>query len=154
MDKNNENVKTLSDNLYTLYQNLKKIINAEVSNNEITEPQLSVLKTLVIEDGLSLKELSKRVGLAHSTVSGIVDRLEQRNLLERRINPEDKRHSCIYLSEIVKKHKDTFTPNLFAPIIKKLISLSTDEQTKILEAVEILNEILEQKQIWSSFFKY
>lgn len=146
LNKNNESVKVLSNSLYTLYQNLKKLINIEISNNEITEPQLSVLQTLVLEDGLSLKELSKRVGLAHSTVSGIVDRLVQKNLLERKINPIDKRHSCIYLSEIVKKHKDTFTPNLFVPIIEKLLLLNTDEQTKILETVSILNGILEEKQ--------
>lgn len=143
---NNENAENLSDCLYTLYQNLKKIINTEISNNGLTEPQLSVLKILVVEDGLSLKELSNRVGLAHSTVSGIVDRLEQRNLLERKINTEDKRHSCIYLSEIVKKHKDNFTPRLFVPITEKLILLNADEKSKVWETVSILNRILEEIQ--------
>ena len=36
-------------------------------------------------DGLSVKELSRRMGLSHSTVSGIVDRLERRGLVARRV---------------------------------------------------------------------
>jgi hypothetical protein len=40
-------------------------------------PQRSVMQALFHAGGLSLKELSRAVGLAHSTVSGIVDRLEE-----------------------------------------------------------------------------
>jgi len=33
--------------------------------------------------GMSVKELSQKVGLSHSTVSGIVDRLERKGLAAR-----------------------------------------------------------------------
>ena len=36
------------------------------------------MRIVVRNDGISLKELSAAVNLAHSTVSGIVDRLEKR----------------------------------------------------------------------------
>ena len=50
----------------------------------LTGPQVSLLQTLAISDGLTLKQLSERLGLAHSTVSGIVDRLERKAMVSRR----------------------------------------------------------------------
>lgn len=144
MFENDDYRKNVSNNLYFLYQNLKKIINTGVATNNITEPQLNVLKALTLEDGLSLKELSQRVGLAHSTVSGIVDRLERRNLLKRKVNPNDKRHTCIYLSDMVNKYKDSFSQQLFIPIIEKLTLLSRDEQTTVIEGLSVLNRILRE----------
>jgi DNA-binding MarR family transcriptional regulator len=41
-------------------------------------PQSAVIQAVVKHDGISLKDLSREVSLAHSTVSGIVDRLEKR----------------------------------------------------------------------------
>ena len=44
----------------------------------ITGPQLWVLKTIYENGSLSLGELSKRMYLNPSTISGVVDRLEKR----------------------------------------------------------------------------
>src|SRR5204863_128629 len=49
----------------------------DIASSGLTLPQIAVLRQLTVQDGLSLKELSERLGLAHSTVSGIVDRLER-----------------------------------------------------------------------------
>ena len=65
----------------------------------LTLPQRNVMQVLVQSDGLSLKELSKQVGLAHATVSGIVDRLEKRGLVERRQDASDGRFTKIMISE-------------------------------------------------------
>jgi hypothetical protein len=44
------------------------------------------------------------VGLAHSTVSGIVDRLEKRGLAQRRPNPADGRASMIVVTKMVRDY--------------------------------------------------
>src|SRR5216684_5264991 len=68
----------------------------DIASSGLTLPQIAVLRQLTTEDGLSLKELSQRLGLAHSTVSGIVDRLERRGFLHRQLDAKDRRFTRIY----------------------------------------------------------
>ena len=48
--------------------------------------------------GMSLKDLSSEVDLSHSTVSGIIDRLEQKQMVVRRTDADDARRSVITVS--------------------------------------------------------
>lgn len=146
MPESNQNIDNISENLYILHHLLNRAINREIACCDLTIPQVNVLRTLIQEDGLSLKELSKRVGLKHSTVSGIVDRLEKRELLTRETNLNDKRNIRICLTDLVREHKDSFTPQLFQQTTKKLESLSIEEQLKVLDSLKILNEIFEKEK--------
>src|ERR687885_38939 len=65
----------------------------DIAQSGLTAPQINTMRELAREDGLSLKELSRRMELSHSTVSGIVDRLERNGLVRRTPNPEDRRYS-------------------------------------------------------------
>jgi DNA-binding MarR family transcriptional regulator len=74
----------------------------------LTASQLHAIELLVDEErrsggGLSLSELSVRMNLGHSTVSGIVDRLEQRKFLRRHVRPDDRRYTEIELTPQVKR---------------------------------------------------
>ncbi|MGC9946038.1 MAG: MarR family transcriptional regulator [Bryobacteraceae bacterium] len=77
---------------------LRQPVEAEFARGNLTAPQRGVMQALFHSGGLSLKDLSGRVGLAHSTVSGIVDRLEERGLAQRRPDPTDARASVIVVS--------------------------------------------------------
>ena len=70
----------IEDHVRAVRQILRQPVEAEFARGNLTAPQRSVMQALFHGGGLSLKELSRRVGLAHSTVSGIVDRLEKRGL--------------------------------------------------------------------------
>ena len=50
-----------------------------------------VMQALVQSEGLSLKQLSAQVSLAHSTVSVIVDRLQARGMVVRSKDETDGR---------------------------------------------------------------
>src|SRR5215831_18013029 len=74
----------LEQHLTAIRQQIRRPVEAEFARGGLTGPQRSVMEALFKSDGRSLKELTAQVGLAHSTVSGIVDRLEKRGLIERR----------------------------------------------------------------------
>src|SRR5260370_34550614 len=63
--------------LSVIRRTLRKPLEAEVAKGELTVPQSAVMQVVVRQNGISLKDLSREVSLAHSTVSGIVDRLEK-----------------------------------------------------------------------------
>jgi MarR family transcriptional regulator, organic hydroperoxide resistance regulator len=57
----------------------------------ITATQLNVLKLLEEIGELSLSELSRRIAAQNSTVTGIVDRMVEAGLVERRQSERDRR---------------------------------------------------------------
>src|SRR5262245_6956123 len=88
-------VEALTDDFWAIRQILRRATDKDIARTNLTGPQISVLRILVASDGLSLKELSQRVRLAHSTVSGIVDRLEREGLVQRASDDHDRRFSHI-----------------------------------------------------------
>ncbi|HXV59421.1 MAG TPA: MarR family transcriptional regulator [Vicinamibacteria bacterium] len=57
----------------------------------LTGPQIVVLQELVRSGTLATGELARRIHLAQGTVSEILERLEERGLVERKRSSEDKR---------------------------------------------------------------
>jgi len=57
----------------------------------ITGPQLGALRFVALTPGISMRELSERLYLHVSTVSGIVDRLVKRGYVVRERSDEDRR---------------------------------------------------------------
>ena len=105
--------------IFETIQSLRRISKAiqnysqEVSKKfGITGPQLWTLKTLAVDGNLSLGELSKKMYLHPSTVSGVVDRLEKKGFVRRDRAQEDRRVVTVHLTpkgkKLVKK-----TPNPF-----------------------------------------
>ena len=81
----------MEQDLRAIRHALRKPITAEVARSGLTIPQTAVMRILLRKPGSSVKELSKDVSLSHSTVSGIVDRLEKRGLVKRGPDDMDRR---------------------------------------------------------------
>jgi len=94
----------------------------------------------------SLKDLSKQVGLAHSTVSGIVDRLEKRGLLERETDPADGRTTRIAACKVVRDYLRDTLPHLTTdPLVKALRHAKPSEQNRILEGLRTLRRVPDKR---------
>ena len=62
-------------------------------------PQGKILDVLWQEDGLSAREIGQRSGLAGSTLTSMLDRMEAAGLVERRRSTEDRRSIRVCLTE-------------------------------------------------------
>lgn len=69
----------------------------------ITPGQMALLYTLFRGDGIAITELGKKIFLDNSTLTGLIDRLEKLELVNRAALPEDRRCYCIYLTAKAKK---------------------------------------------------
>src|SRR6266581_1446821 len=65
----------------------------------VTPPQWGVLALLGEQDGLTISSLSQARAIDPPTVTGIVTRLEQSGLVERRHDREDRRVVKVYLTD-------------------------------------------------------
>jgi DNA-binding MarR family transcriptional regulator len=122
---------------------LRRPLEAEVAKGELTLPQTSVMQIVVRNHGITLRDLSRAVSLAHSTVSGIVDRLEKRGMIERRPDPNDGRVSCIYPTAPVTEFVRERIPLLNQrPLVAALERATPAERESIWVALRRLRELL------------
>lgn len=95
---------------------------------------------------MKISDLSKKIGLSNSTVSGIVDRLETQGLVKRIRSKTDRR--VVYIS-VTEKFKRSFHNN-FCEIEKKfediIDGVPSNEIDKILEGLDLLEKLINKKK--------
>lgn len=64
----------------------------------VTPPQWGALSLLLVQDGLTIGSMSQKRGVDAPTATGIIKRLEQHGLVERRHDREDRRVVKVYLT--------------------------------------------------------
>ena len=69
---------------------------------EISSGQGRILFVLWKQDALTVGEISKQTSLAKNTVSATVDGMVNKGILQREINPENRRETIISLTDCAK----------------------------------------------------
>jgi DNA-binding MarR family transcriptional regulator len=65
----------------------------------ITPPQWGALSLLLVHDGMTIGTMSQKRGVDAPAATGIITRLEQNGLVERRHDREDRRVVKVYLTD-------------------------------------------------------
>ena len=86
------------NNLRRLFKAIQEYSKAILRQTGLSAPQVWVLNVLEGAPGLSLNELSERLFAHPSTVSGIIDRLEERGVVRRERDPADGRGVLLSLT--------------------------------------------------------
>ncbi len=117
----------------------------------ITGPQLWVLKTIYKNGSLSLGELSKRMYLNPSTITGVVDRLEKRRYVLRDRSEKDRRVVKVQLTSKGNRLAKRAPKPIQGKMIYGLRKLKEDELFLIYKSVEKLVEIMEAEDVKVTF---
>ena len=80
-------------------KNLRSIQRQTVSESGLTPPQYAVLHLLWERDERPFKEFADFLVCSRATITGIIDTLERKGLVERKTNPEDRRSLLATLTE-------------------------------------------------------
>jgi DNA-binding MarR family transcriptional regulator len=140
-----EQAQRVEGDLSAIRRALRKSLEPVIASGELTVPQTAVMRIVVAHQSISLRDLSREVSLAHSTVSGIADRLEKRGMIERRADPADGRICRIYPTQQVMEFvRDKFPALTSEPLVKALNRATGEERAEIERAVRRLRELLEQ----------
>jgi DNA-binding MarR family transcriptional regulator len=73
-------------------------IAAELKALGLSIPQFDLLSTLTEREGMSQQELAERLYVTKGNVSGLLDRMVEAGLVERRSIPGDRRSNALYLT--------------------------------------------------------
>ena len=88
-----------------------RLLNKLLAQKNITAfngEQGRILHVLWENDGISNRELSKESGLAMSSLTTMLERMEEKKLLERSIDENDKRKILIFLTDYAKSLKSEY----------------------------------------------
>lgn len=75
---------------------------------EVSGGQGRILFVLWKKDNLTISEISKGTSLAKNTVSIVVDGMVRKGILERNINPKNRRQTIVSLTEYAKSIEEKY----------------------------------------------
>ncbi|MGE5372314.1 MAG: MarR family winged helix-turn-helix transcriptional regulator [Solirubrobacterales bacterium] len=79
-------------------QSVHQLFKAQLAPFGVTPGQYGVLKCLWDENGQTAKQIAERLSLDGSTVTGILDRMENKGLIEKQVDPKDRRALRVVLT--------------------------------------------------------
>ena len=82
-----------------------------IQKENLTTAQYSILQQLWKNDGIKFKQLADACCCSQSTITGIVDTMEKKDVVIRKMNPEDRRSVLVMLTDKGKKLEKK-TPNI------------------------------------------
>lgn len=138
-------VEEVGRDLRVAQQLLRRPLESEFARGRLTGPQRLLMQVVVRTGPVSLKALGRTVGLAHSTVSGIVDRLEARGLLRREVDAKDRRVSRIGVTPVVHQFLERKLPELARhPMATALAAGTSRERRDVHRGISTLRRLLER----------
>jgi DNA-binding MarR family transcriptional regulator len=108
---------------------------------DLTVPQADVLFTLGNTDGLTFKEIGAKTLITKGTLTGVMDRLEQKGLVERVACPDDRRSTRARLTRSGKSLFKKEFPRQIKYLKARFDRLSKTEQRQAIEALRQLRSI-------------
>ena len=97
------------------------------SRHALTGPQFDVLATLHRGEGIMQQELAARLLVTKGNVTGVVDRMEALDWIERRPDPEDRRVNRLYLTDAGKEKFRAVIPEHDAVIQGAMADFGAEE---------------------------
>jgi DNA-binding MarR family transcriptional regulator len=113
----------------------RKRFMALAAEYELSPPQLGALKALDPEHPVAMSELAGILGCDNSNVTGIVDRLEYRGLVERRPAEHDRRVKLLALTDEGRELRTSIGDRLHAPP-RELEALSQADQRALRDILQ------------------
>jgi DNA-binding MarR family transcriptional regulator len=108
------------------------------------------MRALAHSEGMALQRLAREIGLSHSTVSGIVDRLEGKGWVQRRVDGQDRRRTVITISSTIREYMRTTLPDLtHHPLAAAVSGMKATDRAALARLLRTLNESLRRATIES-----
>lgn len=134
---------------YEILQLLKHVkecmhhnITQHFSDMNLTGPQGMLIGSLAHHGNMTVGELSERLSLSNSTVSGILDRLEKNNCVVRIRSNEDRRVVKVSLTDEFKKLTEGKISEIDDFLAEILNHATLEELDKIHDGLKLLDDVL------------
>lgn len=113
----------------------------------LTGPQLVCLRVIGRQEGVTPSEVARSIALSQATVTGIVDRLVARQLVERRRTPHDRRSVNIFLTQAGRELIAVAPSPLQERFSTRLGQLSVADQASLRDALDQVVQMMDGSEL-------
>jgi len=132
----------LADALLEIGRFFHDLTPARTELGTLTLRQIEVLDQITIQGGLTLAALAERIGLANSTMSTMVDRMVRDGLVDRKVNPDNRREVILNLGEKGVEYQRLRREIIQETMLKMMGGLSNDQRTLLLKALYMIGQLI------------
>jgi len=111
----------------------------------LTPSQSSVLANLDRLGPMTMTQIAEQEGIAKPSATGIVGRLVVKGLLDRAIDPSDRRSSVVAINRAGSDLLDQRRQERTAFLARRVEGLTVEERETLERAVEILERMAEER---------
>ena len=123
------------------YQAFASYSDAQIRSMGLTSPQFDVIATLGNTSGMTMNVLAEKTLVTKGTLTGIVDRLEQKGLVQRQVPPENRRCFKIVLTSAGEEVFAQTFPAHVAHLKQRFHSLSPQDLESIRASLHALSHL-------------
>lgn len=124
--------------LTTAQHNVFQYLSQQLAPYDITPSQYGVLNCLWGKEYNTPKQIAEALCLETSTVSGVLDRMQKKGLLDRIINTEDRREVRVMATEKGKALEEPVLKIIEEVNVEALKNLNLKQQTCLKEYLEVV----------------
>lgn len=141
--------KTIDYVLRTTWLAVNKMYNEQASKFDTTMATGFTLLSIDPEEGTPSTSLGPKMGMEATSLSRILKRMEELNLIDRKPNPEDGRGVLIHLTKFGREKREYSRDRvlIFNETIKK--NISEEKLNHFYEVTELINEMISNKKIYN-----
>ncbi|RAU21438.1 MarR family transcriptional regulator [Paramagnetospirillum kuznetsovii] len=99
---------------------------------DLTPVQFAALDAICARPGLDQIGLSGAIAFDRTTIGGVVERLEAKGLIDRRVGQADRRTRELYITEQGRQLLDAITPAVLRTQERILYPLAPEERRQVL----------------------
>lgn len=142
-------MKNLGYNINLCAKFLKSKLNKQLEKHGITSPQYAVIKDIEMNSNISEEvtavRIAERLGMDKPTISGIINRLNSKGLIEKKPHINDSRASILILTQQCKKKLLEYDKANINVLEKALKGMNEDEKEIIDNLLnKIINNLMEE----------
>ncbi len=131
--------------LMRIHHQVQKCETAHLAQYNLTLPQFDVLAQLYREQGITQQALADRLFVTKGNVCGLMDRMVEQDLVERRADPQDRRAYMLHLTPKGKQLIEKVLPTHGQVIVAQIEKLAPEKQKQLLDLLSELDRALEDK---------
>lgn len=124
------------------YQDLTALTSKHVRSLGLGPAEFDVLCTLGNTDGLTFKDLSERTLIYKTTLTSVVDRLEEKGLTHRKACSEDRRCIFVCLTDAGDALFQQVFPAHVDYLRQRMADLQPEQMRELLQSLETLRALL------------
>jgi len=113
----------------------------------VSAPQVACLLALLDNGPIAPSQIAKKIMVESSTVTGIIDRLEQKGLVARTRVSQDRRVITIELTDSGRRLAENAPPPIQHKIVKGLRKIDEGDRAQIIEALARLTEMVDAEEM-------